>query len=67
MNRYSFYHLGFKYVGEWEVECDGNNKKIDHQVIWPDGRVTSGPWGSYAFPSENEFESFVESILSDKT
>lgn len=63
------YHLGFKCTSWVDTEYDANgrpeNRKIWHDIEWPDGHITSGPWSPYVYPTREEFESHVEKILVD--
>ena len=63
-------HLGFTYSNWIDTEHDAlgrpENRKIWHDVTFPDGKVVHGPWSPYEHPKKEQFEAFVERLLEEK-
>ena len=61
-----FKHLGFRYYADKEVECDGTNSKIHHWIVEPDGREIAFPFSPYQYPTQDQVEKFIETLVEEK-
>ena len=61
-------YRGFKYIPWTDVYIDATgrpeNKKIMHDITYPDGRTQPGPWGPYTNPTEEQFNEHIDWMLS---
>ena len=61
-------YRGFKYIPWTDVYIDATgrpeNKKIWHDIAYPDGRTLPGPWGPYTNPTEKQFNEHIDWMLS---
>jgi len=55
-----FEYKGFKYEPEYVVEFDGDNAKIYHDIITPEGERKSADFTPYSYMTEEDFAKFIE-------
>ncbi len=53
-------YKGHTYQGYEEVEFDGDNCKIYHDVKTPDGKLVHMDFTPYDFPTEKEFQMWID-------
>lgn len=62
-----FNYKGFSYEPYEEVEADGDNVKIWHDVRLPDGiTIASLDWTPYSYLTLEQFQLFVDAGLPDR-
>lgn len=55
-----FEYKGYTYQPEYVVEADGDNAKIWHEIITPEGKRKSADFTPYSYMTEEDFTSFID-------
>lgn len=59
-------YKSFKYTPEYEVEADGDNAKIWHEITTPEGKRESADFTPYSYMTQEDFELYIDLNMPDR-
>jgi len=53
-------YKGFKYTPEYEIEADGDNAKIYHEITSAEGERTYADFTPYAYMTQDDLKLYID-------